>query len=379
MNSSDKLLTVIVPSYNMEEYLPKCLGSLLVPDQALLQRLDVIVVNDGSKDRTSDIAHQFEKDYSGVFRVIDKRNGNYGSCINAALPDAKGFYVRILDADDSANTPEFQSLLFAMSKEESKGEDSADMIVSDYTVVDPTGATLERVGYSFLRPDVTQSLSDVPRLSSRFMLHAVTYKTDILRRLDYRQTEGISYTDTEWTLEPMAGVSRILRVPAAATRYLVGRAGQTCEPSTYVRQFGVFVQIAAGLASRYDLRLSQCTPVSRAYYQEKLLGLLFYIFEGGIYGLRRSDSIRRHRISVDLKALDSEIRKSPSLFALTENARYPSTHCPLRLIWAWRRHPGRGTTGLILFWCFLRIRYIAQKIRRLVRNVNHGTHGTLSE
>ena len=372
---SDKLLTVIVPSYNMEEYLPKCLGSLIVPNEALLRQLDVIVVNDGSKDRTSEIAHDFERRYPGVFRVIDKANGNYGSCINAGLPEAKGYYVRILDADDSANTLEFQSLLFSMSKEGSKGEDSADLIISDYVVVDPTGATLERVGYSFLKPDVPQLLSDVPKLSSRFMLHAVTYKTDILRRLDYRQTEGISYTDTEWTLEPMVGVSRILRVPAAATRYLVGRAGQTCEPSTYVRQFGEFVQIAAGLASRYDLRLSQCTPVSQAYYQEKLLGLLFYIFEGGIYGLRRNDSICRHRISVDLKALDLAIRKSSSLVALTENARYPSTHCPLRLIWAWRRHPGRGTLGIVLFWCFIRIRYIAQKICRLVYNFNHAIRG----
>ena len=82
--SSEKLLSVIIPSYNMEAYLPKCLGSLLIDDKELLQRLDVIVVNDGSKDRTSKIAHDFEVKYLGVFRVIDKENGNYGSCINAA-------------------------------------------------------------------------------------------------------------------------------------------------------------------------------------------------------------------------------------------------------------------------------------------------------
>ena len=86
----DKTLTIIVPSYNMEAYLPKCLGCLVIDDKELLQKLDIIVVNDGSKDRTSEIAHEFESRFPGVFRVIDKTNGHYGSCINAALPHVSG-------------------------------------------------------------------------------------------------------------------------------------------------------------------------------------------------------------------------------------------------------------------------------------------------
>ena len=97
-----KILSIIVPSYNMEAYLPKCLRGLVIDDKELLGKLDVIVVNDGSKDRTSEIAHSFETKYPGVFRVIDKTNGHYGSCINAALPVAEGEYVKILDADIEA-------------------------------------------------------------------------------------------------------------------------------------------------------------------------------------------------------------------------------------------------------------------------------------
>ena len=63
----DKLLTIIVPSYNMEAYLPKCLGSLVINAKELLQKLDIIVVNDGSKDRPSEIAHEFEKNHPSVF------------------------------------------------------------------------------------------------------------------------------------------------------------------------------------------------------------------------------------------------------------------------------------------------------------------------
>ena len=97
---SAKLLTVIVPSYNMEKYLLKCLGSLIVAPE-LMERIEVIVVNDGSTDRTSEIAHSFEVKFPGVFRVIDKENGHYGSCVNAGLKMASGVFAKILDADDS--------------------------------------------------------------------------------------------------------------------------------------------------------------------------------------------------------------------------------------------------------------------------------------
>ena len=84
-----KALTLIVPSYNMEKYLAKCCESVVVTPE-LMERLEVIVVNDGSTDKTSEIAHSFERRYPGTFRVIDKENGHYGSCVNRGLAEAKG-------------------------------------------------------------------------------------------------------------------------------------------------------------------------------------------------------------------------------------------------------------------------------------------------
>ena len=100
-----KELTVIIPSYNMELFLPKCLESfgidqLRKEDTALADALEVIVVNDGSVDRTSELAHQFDERFPEAVKVIDKANGGYGSCVNAALRLAAGRYVRVLDADD---------------------------------------------------------------------------------------------------------------------------------------------------------------------------------------------------------------------------------------------------------------------------------------
>ena len=80
----EKILTVVVPTYNMEQYLDRCLTSLIIDDDKMAL-LEVLVVNDGSKDRSSEIAHSYEARYPDTFRVIDKENGNYGSCINRMI------------------------------------------------------------------------------------------------------------------------------------------------------------------------------------------------------------------------------------------------------------------------------------------------------
>ena len=93
-----KLLSVIMPAYNMEAYLSQCVESIIRTTSRTA--LEIIIVNDGSEDKTLRIAQQYADKYPNTVRVIDKENGNYGSTINAALPIVDGEYVKILDADD---------------------------------------------------------------------------------------------------------------------------------------------------------------------------------------------------------------------------------------------------------------------------------------
>lgn len=94
-----KILSVCIPTYNMEALLGRCLNSFIV-DKNYMNQLEIIIVNDGSKDNSSRIAHEYANKYPDTFVVVDKPNGNYGSCINAALKVATGYYFRICDADD---------------------------------------------------------------------------------------------------------------------------------------------------------------------------------------------------------------------------------------------------------------------------------------
>ena len=105
----EKLLTLIIPTYNMEKYLRTCLGSLIIGEWQEL--LEVLVINDGSKDSSSAIAHEYANKHPESFHVIDKENGNYGSCVNRGLKEATGKYVKVLDADDSFDTANFENYL----------------------------------------------------------------------------------------------------------------------------------------------------------------------------------------------------------------------------------------------------------------------------
>ena len=102
-----KTLSIIIPTYNLEALLPLCLDSIVA--SKALPRLDVVVVNDGSRDGSLAVAEGYAKRYADSVRVIDKANGNYGSTINAALPTLEGKYVKILDADDAFDTAALDS------------------------------------------------------------------------------------------------------------------------------------------------------------------------------------------------------------------------------------------------------------------------------
>lgn len=271
----DKLLSVIVPAYNMEAYLASCLESLIIKDLDLLDKVDVIVVNDGSKDRTLEIANEFKDRYPGIFTVVDKINGHYGSCINEGLKNAKGVFVKVLDADDSFDKEAFQILLKMLETSEASGE-NLDAVISSYSKVDIDGRVLLRWNCAL---DNTQILdfSSIIALDARVQMHALTYRLANLRKLDYHQTEGISYTDTEWCFEPMSVVFRLRYCDACVYRYLIGRADQSVNKDVICRSYWMYDRLVDEICGRYA-RI-QCDAAHRHYLDvciKELLAIMLY-------------------------------------------------------------------------------------------------------
>ena len=271
-----KLLTVIVPSYNMENYLRACLDSVLA-DNPMADRLDVIVVNDGSKDGTSAIAHEIEAAHPGIVRVIDKENGNYGSCVNAGLREACGLYVKILDADDTFDTPAFERYLRFLDG--LAGGSAPDVVFNDFVEVDPDGNVLKRHDYALVdEPDFTLARFDYHGGRCVWM-HALAYRTELLRNIGFRQTEGIFYTDQEWDMIPLAQARTFRHAPEEVYRYLVGRAGQSTDTTVRCRHFGMHFIVARRIIQFHAEHRDNLSPGARSMLESQIkdhFGMFFF-------------------------------------------------------------------------------------------------------
>lgn len=267
----DKLLSIIIPTYNMENYLRKCLDSLIVSDENM-QRLEVLVVNDGSKDSSSQIAHKYESKYLQTFRVIDKENGNYGSCINCGLKEATGKYVKVLDADDYFDNVVFNKYINYLINQD------VDLVINDYQIVDEQDVVNET--YSFKLPtNRSFTLFDCPdSLAEWLWHHGVTYRLAILREMNYKQTEGISYTDDEWIYKPMKMVKSVSYFPEIVYCYLRGRVGQTFDVNVLKKSMSQKLKVAESMLEFYKNQISDQPECFPPYLYQKLMDRVYVLY-----------------------------------------------------------------------------------------------------
>lgn len=268
----EKQITIIIPTYNMEKYIGKCLDSLLIPE---LDEVEVLVVNDGSKDRSSEIAHSYADRYPQSIWVIDKSNGNYGSCINAALPLASGRYVKVLDSDDSFNSDSFSTFVKILR------ECSSDVILTDYDIVDENGNITKEFKPNILEVCVNWPFEKILKAINVFsQMHGITYRTEHLRNLNYHQTEGISYTDTEWTYAPLALAESFsyYNNVGAVYRYLVGRDGQTMDPSQFQKKLPEQFKVLLSRASTFEKYKDTVSNSQLDFLKQGFLNQSHYIY-----------------------------------------------------------------------------------------------------
>lgn len=275
-DSMEKVLTIVVPTYNMEKYLRKCLDSLIVPN---MDKVEVLVINDGSKDSSSAIAHEYQNKYPQTFRVIDKENGNYGSCINRGIKEATGKYIKILDADDWFDSNNFSSFISRLASVD------ADIVLTNFKIVNRrrNGDSISETDYRNIYPNmpVNRQFDFVKFLNSDKTyyahMHAFTYRLQLLRDMGYHQTEGISYTDQEWVFIPVSHVKTCQYIPISVYCYLIGREGQTMQNMD--RHILQLMAVTKSLIRYYED--NKGTNLNK-YYTSQIVVQLKYIFNEGL-------------------------------------------------------------------------------------------------
>lgn len=230
----EKLLTIVIPAYNMEKYLHRCLDSIIT--EKVMDKVQVLVVNDGSKDRTSEIAHEYETKYPHYIHVIDKENGNYGSCMNVGLSLAKGKFFRTLDADDWYDKEAYEAFVDELEKTD------ADLVVSEYYKHYEGTEKQDCIRFdSSIELDkdlpIQRKLWDIETVMSHIHVYCITYKTIILKASKMKWSEKVFYTDNEFIYWPLSHIKSIRFILIPVYIYLIGRGEQSVSLQSLKKNF----------------------------------------------------------------------------------------------------------------------------------------------
>lgn len=226
-----KILSIVIPTYNVEKYLERCLNSL-VYNEKILKDIELIIVNDGSKDNSLAIAKKYEKKYKDTIIVVDKENGGHGSTINAGLNIATGKYFRVIDSDDWVNIDEFGNYVEQLKKQ------NEDIILTNYTR--ELLYTGEIIQFKYKGIDYNKSYNlkkfnyDILGLDYFFMA-TTTFKTEKLKKAKLFLDEKTFYVDMEYILLPFLEMKDMVYLDYDIYRYFIGRPEQSINIQSYVR------------------------------------------------------------------------------------------------------------------------------------------------
>jgi glycosyltransferase involved in cell wall biosynthesis len=253
----NKILTIVVPVYNMEHYLSKCLNSLILKDKDLMNTLEVIIVNDGSKDNSLKIMRIYESNYPNIFYVIDKLNGGHGSACNVGLSLAHGKFIRFLDSDDWLDENNFPLYLERLKHEESQVVETP--LIYEYVLKNKTVIVKKRK----ITYDKTYNINDLEVYKTYddtnycvFSIHEDTFRTDILRKY-VKFREKAVYDDNILGLVGVFELKKISFYDLPLYHYLNGREGQTMSHKVMVKNFNCVFYQAEDMISIYDTQVSE--------------------------------------------------------------------------------------------------------------------------
>ena len=220
-----KLLSIAVPCYNSQDYMENCVSSLVVGGD----EVEVLVVDDGSKDRTAEIADELEAKYPGIVRAIHQPNKGHGGAVNTGIENATGLYFKVVDSDDKVKASAFKTILDKL-RENKDAEEKIDLLISNF-VYDKEGQAHKKVmEYRKVLPVNRMFGWDEARRFRKgqyILMHSVIYRTELLRECGLRLPEHCFYVDNIYVFNPMPSVKNLYYLDVNFYYYFIGRDDQS--------------------------------------------------------------------------------------------------------------------------------------------------------
>lgn len=354
------ILTVTIPAYNSEKFLEKCLQSLLTSEYANLT--EILVINDGSKDNTKEIAEYYEKlttvKGKSIVKVINKENGGHGSGVNKGIELARGKYFKVVDADDWVDEEQYNKLLERLQSEDT------DLILTDYSEANTALSACKPVEYyDSLQENIIYNLNDICQGNYGFkswgpILATSTYKTECLRKTNFKLLEKTFYVDMTYNAYSIINIETVKKLNLNVYRYYVGNAGQSISQEGMMKHSKDHEDVILELAKiiEEDKRL---TPEKREFILKRLFLPMVYVQYYVILDLFHSGKRFRD--------FERRIRKYPDLMNYHEfNIRNTKFHRLTNGIFA-RFNPLIRKATYIRIAIINKLKKIIKKIIKIIR------------
>ncbi|MDR2178119.1 MAG: glycosyltransferase family 2 protein [Treponema sp.] len=227
-----KILSVIVPCYNSQNYMERCIDSLLPGGNDV----EIIIVNDGSTDETGAVAEAYRRQYPDVVLVIHQENRGHGGAINTGLARAGGAFIKVVDSDDWVDEAAYGQILKTL-----KGFPETarpDVVISNY-VYEKEGKRRKMViRYSPTLPEgrvfTWAKCGRLPK-GRYILMHSIIYRRGIMDECKLLLPEHTFYVDNLYAYIPLRYTKTLYYLDVDFYRYYIGRAGQSVHEAVMIR------------------------------------------------------------------------------------------------------------------------------------------------
>ena len=228
-----KLLTITVPCYNSQDYMENCINSLLIGDN----RVEIIIIDDGSTDKTGEIADRYAREYPDIVKVIHQENGGHGEGINQGIKYASGKYFKVVDSDDKLSG-DFPKFLDALERCDKNG--GIDLMVTNYYYVHTDGKGDRSIDYSNVLPQwcIFEWCHTKPfKIHQMLTIHSCTFRTSLLKQWDDPLPKKVFYEDNLMICKTLPRVQKMYYFPKDLYRYWIGRPDQSVQENVMKKRY----------------------------------------------------------------------------------------------------------------------------------------------
>lgn len=245
-----KYITFAVPCYNSEAYMKKCIDSLLAGGEDV----EILIVNDGSSDGTSEIAHAYREAHPDIVRAIDQPNGGHGAGVNTGLRNASGLYYKVVDSDDWLDAEALKSLLATVKRHFAEGN-SPDLYITNFVYEKVSAGTRFVRSFRAQFPEKEffgwEGVKKF-RFSSVLLMHSLVYRTEVLRSSGTVLPEHTFYVDNIFSYKPLPYTKRLCYLDLDLYRYYIGREDQSVNEKNIVRRYEQQIRVMKELVGAYS-------------------------------------------------------------------------------------------------------------------------------